>query len=644
MTKTVKALLVSLGALGLIGTGFAAWNITITGETKVERPLSPDTDGTQTLVAQGLDVSEDPTLTFHPNSGAQLAHYVVKAVDTSWYSKVNLLDASEEKVSLKVSFAGTSTNSKWEDRIAIDHAEDRTFAPATWLASSEGYSVDWNFSWKGIGAYANPAEYAQATYATPESQKEYLDAVSADLEGLQFTFTFDLVANTPVGPVNPDPDPDPDPVTHTIEAIIDPEEITVGETATLMVTYDDEDYNDAIEIVDVDGFEDHCSIDGFEITGESTGDVQFKVKIGDVVSDVIDLSIVAPTPTPTINYGTLNSPLSVSELNTTIAEVVTNTNGSYSDEKFVVKGIIVSTPTKYTSGNSAVNYNTFQIRDENDNNSVFSIQRMSLTLPAGIDNLYAGDTIIVEGYGEYYNGYCLFPKTVETVSVAPAALAVTPGISTITLQADEHAHVDGLDATAENGSEQIFEVTVDDGYDLVSVKVNNTIISPDSETGYYVFTVGGDTTVVVTTKVHSDDPTPTSDPVTVSTTIAEYANANEWADTTQYGTVALDSNIIATAAGGGNTGKYYASGNDWRFYANESATLTISVSGSYSLSSVTITYTIKDSGTLSFSENTVASGDAVSVSGDSATFTIGSSSGSKGKVFVTAISVTYVAA
>ncbi len=128
---------------------------------------------------------------------------------------------------------------------------------------------------------------------------------------------------------------------------------------------------------------------------------------------------------------------------------------------------------------------------------------------------------------------------------------------------------------------------------------------------------------------------------TASKTIAQIASANSWTNGTQYTSCSLDSKISASVSGGSNTGKYYIADNSWRLYANESGSLTISAATGSTLESVTITYTVKDNGTLSSGGSSVSSGSAVSASGNSISFDAGSSSGTKGKVFITAISVTY---
>lgn len=119
---------------------------------------------------------------------------------------------------------------------------------------------------------------------------------------------------------------------------------------------------------------------------------------------------------------------------------------------------------------------------------------------------------------------------------------------------------------------------------------------------------------------------------TVSTTIADYALANNWANSTQYSSITLNDNVTATAVGGVNTGKYYTSDNSWRLYSNENATLSISANGGATLKSVALTY---NNGTMSYNGTNAESGVAVPVTGTEAIFNVA------GKGQITAISVTY---
>ena len=128
--------------------------------------------------------------------------------------------------------------------------------------------------------------------------------------------------------------------------------------------------------------------------------------------------------------------------------------------------------------------------------------------------------------------------------------------------------------------------------------------------------------------------------VTVEKTIEDVATANGWENSVQYTSFAMDDIITVSVTGGGNTGKYYTNGNNWRLYANEGATLNVAAAGA-TLKSITVTFTVKDNGVLLFDGESVASGTSVSVTGSSATYGVSQSTGDKGKVFVSAISVTY---
>lgn len=150
------------------------------------------------------------------------------------------------------------------------------------------------------------------------------------------------------------------------------------------------------------------------------------------------------------------------------------------------------------------------------------------------------------------------------------------------------------------------------------------------------------------------EPDPTPDPeepeepeqpaVTVSTTIAKYAAANSWANSTKYTTVNLDNVVTATVTGTSNTGKYYTSGNDWRIYQNETPKLTITAIDGYTIKTVKITYTVSNTGVLTLNGSNITSGAAVTVNAASVTFGVGNTSSTvtNGQVRVTAIEVVYL--
>ena len=126
---------------------------------------------------------------------------------------------------------------------------------------------------------------------------------------------------------------------------------------------------------------------------------------------------------------------------------------------------------------------------------------------------------------------------------------------------------------------------------------------------------------------------------TVSKTIAELTGLP--ASGEKLASIKLDEVITVTADGTGNNGKYYSSNNSWIFYQNGYGGFTIKAASGHTLKKATITFTINNSGTLKYSGTAIVSNKAVSLSGDSASFNIGSTTGTNGAVFVTAISVTY---
>ena len=130
--------------------------------------------------------------------------------------------------------------------------------------------------------------------------------------------------------------------------------------------------------------------------------------------------------------------------------------------------------------------------------------------------------------------------------------------------------------------------------------------------------------------------------VTINKVIKDYAEANSWANQTKYTTVNMDANITVTATGGGNTGKYYENGYDWRFYQNENAKVTIAAEKGHALKTVKFTFTVGNTGTLTYNNAALESGTAVNVSGSSAEFVVkNSAEATNGQVKITAIEVVY---
>jgi uncharacterized repeat protein (TIGR02543 family) len=133
--------------------------------------------------------------------------------------------------------------------------------------------------------------------------------------------------------------------------------------------------------------------------------------------------------------------------------------------------------------------------------------------------------------------------------------------------------------------------------------------------------------------------------VNATVDIEDYADKNNWNNDTKYTTINIDSKITAEATGNTNTGKYYDSGNNWRFYQTESAQLTIEAENGCILKTIQVEYyDNKTKGVLKYNGNNITSNDIVEVNEQSITFTVGSTSQdvTNGQVRVASISVTYV--
>ncbi|MBQ7391127.1 MAG: hypothetical protein IJV73_00425, partial [Clostridia bacterium] len=133
----------------------------------------------------------------------------------------------------------------------------------------------------------------------------------------------------------------------------------------------------------------------------------------------------------------------------------------------------------------------------------------------------------------------------------------------------------------------------------------------------------------------------------ISSTIEEIASANGWVSGTPYESFYLSDSIIVSATGtptgsyGLNTGKYYASGNSWRFYQSENPELTITALNGKNIVSVKITYESRNTGMLTLNGVNIESDTTViMVNANSVTFSVGNTSTvTNGQIRVTAIEV-----
>ena len=173
-------------------------------------------------------------------------------------------------------------------------------------------------------------------------------------------------------------------------------------------------------------------------------------------------------------------------------------------------------------------------------------------------------------------------------------------------------------------------VSADEGYRFKSYTVGGVEKNPGES-----IEISGATAITVNFEEQPDE-------TTVTTNIAEYATAHSWGSSSSAGqkSITMDSNITASCNDGGNSGKYYSDG--WRIYQTESGKITITAANNATLLSVTFTFTVSNTGKLSYNDSALTSGVAVSVSGTSAEFVVGNTgSATNGQVRITEISVTY---
>ena len=134
-----------------------------------------------------------------------------------------------------------------------------------------------------------------------------------------------------------------------------------------------------------------------------------------------------------------------------------------------------------------------------------------------------------------------------------------------------------------------------------------------------------------------------ADSTTVTTKVSDYASAHNWSDATKYTSLAMDDYITITVSGGGNTGKYYKNGYNWRMYQNENPKITVNAAGGRTLTSIKFTYSASNNGCMTYNNSKISSATVVDVSGlSSATFGVGNTgTATNGQARITEIQVVY---
>lgn len=328
-----------------------------------------------------------------------------------------------------------------------------------------------------------------------------------------------------------------------------------------------------------------------------------------------------PVPTP----GTEEDPYTVAEA---LAAAGQLEKGEYS-EKVYILGTVVSI------GRVGSYYSNLYIVDTLGDADQLLVY--SANLGSGIEVVYPNDTVLFYGYLTNFNG------TLEVSSNKGDYVymeEVTRGTSTITVDEASSANAQVVELSAEsgtNGTTFTFKVTVDEGYQIVSVKVNGEVVTANAES-VYTATISGNTTIVVSTSLIGVTTN------TVDAVIADMVADKGWTNGNKVeNPFTLDEVISVSYTGGQNTGKYYDTDSNIRIYHGEDPTVTISAADGYVITSVTVSYISYKTGTLVYNGENIAPDQAITLNGSSITFNVGntSSSETKGQVRITAISVTY---
>ncbi len=211
---------------------------------------------------------------------------------------------------------------------------------------------------------------------------------------------------------------------------------------------------------------------------------------------------------------------------------------------------------------------------------------------------------------------------------------------TITVAEAENGTVEASATAAKKGNEITLTITPAEGYalDVLSVKdsENNDVEVKDN-----MFTMPASNVTVSATFIQSST-------TTVTKTMTEIVSSNNYtvsagSDVTCYTSFKLNDIVTVSTSGEANCGSFWGdTTKEWRLYQNKGGDVSISVPDGYSLVSAKITFTTTNNGALYDGSTKVSSGEELSLSGNSKTWTVGNTgTATNGQVRITKIEVTY---
>lgn len=318
----------------------------------------------------------------------------------------------------------------------------------------------------------------------------------------------------------------------------------------------------------------------------------------------------------TANDGSLEHPYTAAEA-IAVIDSGTGLTGKY------VKGIVKATPSFDATYSSL----TYDIESGAKTLNIYSGKDLGNAGFVGAEDLKAGDEVVVLGTLKKYTdkaGVVKYELDKENYLISIngetqiyRGLAVSAQKTAFNV--GDTFEFGGKVLQVWRGKEDV-DVTASatfSGYDMSKEGKQTVTVTVGAETMTYEITV---------------NPAGTLPSITISKQISDMSGNPT--NGTKVSSMTMDDVITLSASTSGNNGKIY--GKEWRLYASDNGTMTVSSKAGYVIESITVTFTVKNNGTLKYGENKVTSGKAVEVSGSSVVFTV-----TAGQVKVTAVSVTY---
>lgn len=252
------------------------------------------------------------------------------------------------------------------------------------------------------------------------------------------------------------------------------------------------------------------SIDGFTLTALNEGKTTIKVDYKGLTDSVLiciyksedddsddDDEIPDPITDPDIVYGTKDEPISTSTFLSVINKLMSTSDDYdyYTYCEFFLYGTIITKPTLDEDGQYF-----FTLSD-----GTVDVDVSSSILDSSISAIGQHDSVIVSGYARklstktcgYYISYY------KKASAAPTVLKREAGTSSLSYELGTGVSISNLEESYVNDTEVLFSLTLEDGYFLNSVLLNDETLSPLDD-GTYSFVIEGDSKITVTTLESGD--------------------------------------------------------------------------------------------------------------------------------------------